>query len=88
MKRYIIFAGRTFYPGGGLRDYICSTDNLETAHTIAKSAVSEAGYADFQADWSHIYDAKEDEAVAEYGENHSFNSPNMDAFNNKIVPPT
>ena len=35
MKRYLLFAGDTYYPGGGWSDYKGSFDTIEEAKTSA-----------------------------------------------------
>jgi len=36
MKRYLAFAGETYYPGGGWEDYIGTYDTIEEARAVLK----------------------------------------------------
>lgn len=50
MKRYLLFAGDTYYPNGGWYDYLGSFDTTEDClRHIAGTPW----------DWWHIYDTKE-----------------------------
>lgn len=61
MKRYIVFAGNNYYPGGGACDY--------TGHSFEdKEAAKEAGLkclARDGNDWVHIFDAIDERIVWE-----------------------
>jgi hypothetical protein len=49
MKRFMLFAGPDYYPGGGWSDFSDSFDTLD-------SAISQAKKQD--DDWWHVVDAK------------------------------
>lgn len=49
MKRYLVFAGSTFYPEGGMED-------LSANHDTLSKAVSDAFFCMRNKDWCHIYD--------------------------------
>lgn len=53
MKRFVLFAGYTYYPRGGFNDKIGSFDTLNEAHEAV------ATY-----DWYQIYDSFERRLVA------------------------
>ncbi len=55
MKRYLIFAGASYYPCGGWKDLVADSDNLETA----KDYIIRFVYSD----WVHIVDTKHGEIV-------------------------
>jgi len=50
VKRYLVFAGATYYPGGGWCDYCGDADTLEKARALAKKPTSWA------TDWHQIVD--------------------------------
>ncbi len=50
MKRFLLFSGPQYYPGGGWDDFIDSFDSLEEAQQYIADKCSEWGQ------WSHIID--------------------------------
>lgn len=56
MKRYLVFAGGTYYPGGGVADLLYDTDNL----TMITLPVRDTAY---MADGVNILDTKTGLAV-------------------------
>lgn len=50
MKRYLVFAGAVYYPGGGWDDFICAFDGFDEA---VKRATAER---DDEYAWSHVVD--------------------------------
>lgn len=50
MKRYLVFAGYSYYPSGGANDFVLATDDLEEARD-KRIKNEEEGF-----DWSHIFD--------------------------------
>lgn len=44
MKRYLVFHGEHYYPGGGWSDYLEQTDDLEMAKFLAKVATKYGGW--------------------------------------------
>ncbi len=54
--RYALFAGETYYPGGGYHDFVGAFDTLEEAIDKGKS--------DSYADWWHIVDKQTDAKIA------------------------
>lgn len=38
MKKYLIFAGSCYYPGGGWEDYIGTSDDLAEARQIVENS--------------------------------------------------
>jgi len=47
MKRFILFSGDFYYPGGGCADFISEYDRLDEAKT------------QIRGDWCHILDTQE-----------------------------
>lgn len=58
MKRYLLFAGDTYYPAGGLGDLIDKFDTVEEARQDAlKARYFEDGSGTWYFDWYQIVDA-------------------------------
>lgn len=57
MKRFLLFAGRDYYPSKGVGDLIGSFDTVEEAQQAAP-------IADEYTDWSQVYDGERDRVVA------------------------
>jgi hypothetical protein len=49
MKRYILFGGEDYYPGGGWTDYVDAFETADEAHALGK-----ARFKEYQ--WFHIAD--------------------------------
>lgn len=67
MKRYLLFAGDTYYPRGGFRDLRGDYDTLEEARTAAEAGepmIAESGF-----DWWHIFDTETKQVIDQGGEN-------------------
>lgn len=58
LKRYLVFAGDTHYPGGGWDDFVVSHDALDEAVTAAKAT------RDGRNGWWHVVDVETGEEVA------------------------
>jgi hypothetical protein len=56
MERYLIFTYRTYYPFGGMEDFICSIDSLDNLKEILKES---------KDDMFHVYDILKNEYVIE-----------------------
>jgi hypothetical protein len=56
VKRYIVFAGLTYYPSGGWKDFVSEHDTKEEAIASAKKAldIDQGGF-----DWAQILDCKD-----------------------------
>jgi len=52
MKRFLLFAGSTYYPSGGWNDYLGDFDSTEAAKDFLLSRST--SYSSF--DWWHILD--------------------------------
>ncbi len=57
MKRYFVFGGLRYYPTGGWRDLVGTTDSLEDATAQAKKYV-----ADNNPGWAHVLDTHHPDA--------------------------
>jgi len=53
MKRYWLFAGETYYPQKGMKDFFSAFNEIELALEAA---------ANLQCDWWHIYDTLYDDS--------------------------
>lgn len=55
IKRYALFAGSFYYPSGGIRDFVMTSDDPEELknHAVAMED-DEEGHFDFQ--WWHVVD--------------------------------
>lgn len=52
--KYLVFAGDTYYPGGGWVDYVSSYDAYEDARNAALQCVGHGCKGDIgTSDWSH-----------------------------------
>jgi len=58
VKRFIVFAGNDYYPGGGWHDFHSDHDMAEDAVKAADQAVHER-----HEDWSHVVDASTGEEI-------------------------
>ena len=59
VKRFVVFAGFQYYPGGGWEDFIGSCDTLEEARELRRATLEE----NYQYSWSHIVDLQTGEVV-------------------------
>lgn len=62
MKRFLVFAGETYYPAGGFKDFISAHDELTQAQKARSEAHSRFG-------WSHIVDLEKLKIVESQYEN-------------------
>lgn len=60
MKRYLVFAGQEYYPGGGWMDFRGAFDELQDALVLAKSTVT----GELSLDWVQVVDLQEMKEVA------------------------
>ena len=58
MKRYLLFAGRLYYPEGGAQDLISSFSRVEEIEIE-----SELKKIDSEYNWAHVYDMKTEQIV-------------------------
>lgn len=65
MKRYLLFAGATFYPSGGFADFAGDFDTVEEA--LLKVAGDRGEYFD----WHHVVDTETWKYVEGEGRAHS-----------------
>lgn len=56
LKRYLAFCGRQYYPCGGMDDFICDFDSIETAIAAIKENLSSETYK-YEEVWFMIYDS-------------------------------
>ncbi len=61
MKRYLLFAGDTYYPSGGWQDFIGSFDTKEGADAQGRIELSNGH------NWYHVIDAQTGERVTGSG---------------------
>lgn len=50
MKKYLVFAGVTYYPSGGFDDYVGSSDSLQGAKDM--------GEDDMWSNWWHVVETE------------------------------
>lgn len=62
MKRYVLFAGDVYYPGGGFEDFEASSDSLADLKRKAKAFTDKEREPIYV--WWHIVDRQTDEIVA------------------------
>jgi hypothetical protein len=62
MKRYLLFIGDTYYPGGGWKDFIGSFETVSEA--LIELAEPRSKY-----DWFQIVDLTKEEIVQQAGRN-------------------
>jgi len=80
MGRFWVFAGPSYYPGGGLEDFRGATDSLEEAMTYFRDETRPTGLRDLDGkdvhsyalsthefDWGHVLDMVERKIVHEFG---------------------
>jgi hypothetical protein len=58
MKRFLVFAGEYYYPGGGAYDYLGGYDTRESAVERAKEELE-----DEYTDWAHVLDVDTEEFI-------------------------
>lgn len=60
MKRYLVFVGITYYPLGGMEDFVNDFDNLEEAKECLENhkLYIEEYPRNEELVWSHIYDCE------------------------------
>lgn len=56
MKRYLVFIGDHYYPGGGFIDFDSDYDS-------EKDAIDKAKSIDDEDQWAHVYDIEERKEV-------------------------
>ena len=64
MKRYMLFAGETYYGRGGVHDLIKSNDDLEFLTDQAKNLEGNYILDSRHIQWWHIYDTETEKIVA------------------------
>lgn len=65
MKRYLAFFGDSYYPDGGMGDFLSDHGNLDSARkAILKEFVKNGNYlGNAQTYWGHVYDMVNKEIV-------------------------
>lgn len=58
MKKFMLFSGETFYPSGGMKDYVYSFDTLKEAR-----AYIQCTHQSFMMHWHHVADRDTGEIV-------------------------
>jgi hypothetical protein len=64
VKRFLLFAGETFYPQGGCDDYIFSVDKLSDAIKWIEENVRNG--REYKYDWANVLDTQEEKICYEY----------------------
>lgn len=64
LKRFLVFAGKFYYPYGGFRDLRSSHDDMQEALEAAREA-EHTHVMDERADWWHVVDASTGKIVAD-----------------------
>jgi hypothetical protein len=59
VKRYAIFGGHEYYPSGGMKDFIASSDDLSWSEGFAR------GWCADSLRWAHVADTRTSEIVFE-----------------------
>lgn len=62
-KRYWLFAGDHYYPGGGFCDFVGAYEHLDEAIDTASLIKRDYGYNRPKYDWAHIFDEIERDIV-------------------------
>jgi autonomous glycyl radical cofactor GrcA len=58
VKRYLVFAGAHYYPGGGWNDFIGSYDSEDAAEDEARSVLAKNDYS-----WAQVVDSESETEV-------------------------
>lgn len=53
MRRYLVFAGSTYYPSGGWEDFVEHLDREDEAVKLAQFQIGRVG-----VDWAHVVDTQ------------------------------
>ena len=63
IKRYLLFAGYSYYPAGGWNDFVDSYDTREEAEQSAKNIclLEEYTIPTGKYDWCHVIDSQDGE---------------------------
>ena len=61
MRRYLAFAGDTYYPSGGWGDYMGDADTFDDAKAVVDERRQRVPYG---TDWAHVVDSVAGEEVA------------------------
>jgi hypothetical protein len=56
VKRYLLFAGSTYYPDGGAEDFVGDFDSIERSEF---KAFEHDKNTDRRLDWWHVFDTQE-----------------------------
>ena len=59
MKRYLTFYGSTYYPSGGMRDFIGDFDTKKEAVDLIETTNIKEDEGDFVFKWANIWDSKD-----------------------------
>lgn len=67
IKRFAIFGGPCYYPGGGMNDYLESHERkkqaIERAREIKKAGRLPGTSDHREIDWIHVWDMKRNESI-------------------------
>lgn len=66
MNRYLAFFGDSYYPNGGMEDFLSDHDNFHDAMEAIRLAKEAHPKTFFSSRWNHVYDTVEKRIVT-YG---------------------
>lgn len=64
MKRFLVFAGQSYYPEGGMDDFVGDYETLGAAEATAREKLLGTPGKWDDADWAHVYDTKNRKRIA------------------------
>ena len=67
VRRYWLFAGHSYYPHGGMRDYIDSFDSIDDAVKAFKDYNSSEDMEGIELDWCEVMDTESMKVVKSAG---------------------
>lgn len=66
MKRYWLFAGKDYYPNGGIEDFKGDFDSVEDAKAAFDNAQAAEKIDNRKSDWAHIVDSTTAQIVVQF----------------------